>query len=314
MTLSARLMGFVMVCLALLLFGCSPQSAPAAIQLSELQPLPPTSETGITPLRVAIAAVLSPQGTVESYQPLLDYMSAQLNRPIELVQRRTYEEINALIEQGMVDVAFVCTGAYVAGSRDFGMELLAGPQVNGESVYYSYLIVPASSPAAGLADLQGKTFAFTDPMSMTGYFYPSFLVHELGYDTRSFFARTFFTYSHDKAISAVASGIADGAAVDSLVYDAAVAQNPELARQTRIVHQSPPFGIPPVVVNPATRPQIKAELQRLLLDLANTPEGREVLKPIGFERFVTLQDSDYDSVRQVMSTIPTDYNILEASR
>jgi len=69
-----------------------------------------------------------------------------------------------------------------------------------------------------------------------------------------------------------------------------------------------------VVVNPATRPQIKAELQRLLLDLANTPEGREVLKPIGFERFVTLQDSDYDSVRQVMSTIPTDYNILEASR
>lgn len=295
---------FMLGCLGLLAAACASTPAPSTtIDLADLRPLEPVADEGVIPLRIAVAAVLSPQGTLESYQPLLHYMSEQLNRPIELVQRRTYQEVNALIEQGEVDVAFVCTGAYVAGAREFGMELLAAPQVNGEAVYYSYLIVPASSPAEDLTDLRGATFAFTDPMSMTGYYYPSYLVHQLGDEPQTFFGRTFFTYSHDKAISAVARGVADGAAVDSLVYDAAIHQDPDLALQTRIIHRSEPFGIPPVVVNPDTRPQIKAEIQSLLLDLANTPDGRAVLQLLGFERFVTIQDSDYDAVRRVMSSL-----------
>lgn len=290
-------------CLGLWASACASKPATPAIDLTNLRPLEPVADEGVIPLRIAVAAVLSPQGTLESYQPLLRYMSEQLNRPIELIQRRTYQEVNALIEQGEVDVAFVCTGAYVAGSRDFGMELLAAPQVNGETVYYSYLIVPASSSAQDLTDLRGATFAFTDPMSMTGYYYPSYLVHQLGDKPQTFFGRTFFTYSHDKAISAVARGVADGAAVDSLVYDAAILQDPDLALQTRIIHRSDPFGIPPVVVNPDTRPQIKAELQSLLLNLANTPDGLAALQMLGFERFVTIQDSDYDTVRRVMSSL-----------
>lgn len=290
-------------CLGLWVAACASTPTTPAIDLTDLRPLEPVADEGVIPLRIAVAAVLSPQGTLESYQPLLRYMSEQLNRPIELIQRRTYQEVNALIEQGEVDVAFVCTGAYVAGSRDFGMELLAAPQVNGETVYYSYLIVPASSSAQDLTDLRGATFAFTDPMSMTGYYYPSYLVHQLGDKPQTFFGRTFFTYSHDKAISAVARGVADGAAVDSLVYDAAILQDPDLALQTRIIHRSDPFGIPPVVVNPDTRPQIKAELQSLLLNLANTPDGLAALQMLGFERFVTIQDSDYDTVRRVVSSL-----------
>src|SRR5512139_2045024 len=69
------------------------------VYLSQRQPLP-TPSMQVTPLHVAVASVISPRGAVESYQPLLDYLSAQLNRPVELVQRRTYAEVNDLIEQG----------------------------------------------------------------------------------------------------------------------------------------------------------------------------------------------------------------------
>lgn len=297
------ILSLLVISLALLAVGCLSKPASSAIDLADLRALEPVADEGVIPLRIAIAAVLSPQGTLESYQPLLDYMGEQLNRPIQLIQRRTYQEVNILIEQGEVDVAFVCTGAYVAGSRDFGMELLAVPQVNGETVYHSYLIVAASSAADDLMDLRGATFAFTDPMSMTGFFYPSSLVRTLGNEPETFFSRIFFTYSHDKAINAVASGVADAAAVDSLVYDAAISQHPDLAHQTHIIHRSTAFGIPPVVVNPNTRPQVKAELQRFLLDLANTAEGRAVLQPLGFERFVTAEDADYETVRNVMASL-----------
>lgn len=287
----------------LFLAGCASAPAGPVIHLSDLRPLPASAAGEVVPLRVAVAAVISPKGTAESYQPFLDYLSAELNRPVELVQRRTYAEINELVESGYVDVAFVCTSAYVAGRDRFGMELLVAPQVNGETVYHSVLIVPAGSPAQSMADLRGKVFAFTDPMSNTGRMYPTYLVKTLGSRPEEFFARTFFTYSHDDAIRAVADGLADGAAVDSLVYDFAVSRDPSLAAKTRIVHRSPAFGIPPVVVNPNARPQLKAELQTLLLGLADDPEGRLALQAMGVERFVLIDDGAYNSARELLASV-----------
>jgi phosphonate transport system substrate-binding protein len=288
---------------ALCLVGCAVGLQAPTVQLSELQPLSENGPGEVLPLRVAVAAVISPKGTAENYQPLLDYLSARLNRPIELVQRRTYAEINDLVESSYVDVAFVCTSAYVAGHDKFGMELLAAPQVNGETVYYSLLIVPSDSPAQSIADLRGRVFAFTDPMSNTGRNYPIFLVQQLGSMPEGFFARTFFTYSHDDAIRAVADGLADGAAVDSLVYEFAIARDPGLAERVRVIHTSPPFGIPPVVISPNTRPQVRAELQTLLLDLAVEPDGQAALQAIGVERFVAIDDHAYDSARELLNAV-----------
>lgn len=285
---------------SLMVMACTSATAPNVIRLADLQPLPANVQTDVVPLRVAVAAVISPKGTAESYRPLLDYLSAQLQRPVELVQRRTYAEVNDLLELGDVDVAFVCTSAYIVGHAEFNMTLLAAPQVNGETDYHSLLIVPVASRAQSLTDLRGKTFAFTDPMSNSGRVYPTFLVKQLGGTPETFFARTFYTYSHDEALRAVADGLADGAAVDSLVYDLALQRDPTLADQVRVIHTSPPFGIPPVVVSPNMRPQVYAELQTLLLNLDDSADGQTALQALGVERFVVIDDSAYDSARALI--------------
>jgi phosphonate transport system substrate-binding protein len=255
-------------------------------------------------LRVAIAAVISPKGTLESYSPLLKYLEEKLNRPVELIQRRTYLEINDLIEHGEVDLAFVCTSAYIQGHDTFGMELLVAPQVDGKTTYNSLLIVPASSSAQNIKDLRGKVFAFTDPISLSGRVYPTYYLQQLGFTPEEFFARTFFTYSHDEAIRAVASGLADGAAVDSLVYKFTVQRDPSLKEKVRVIHTSPDFGIPPVVVSPFIRPQVKLELQTLLLGMTSDPEARAALTAIGVEKFVLINDGAYDGVRALLQEIP----------
>lgn len=274
------------------------------VDLNDLQPLPTPVNYEALPLRVAVAAVISPKGTLESYSPLLKYIEAKLNRPVELVQRRTYLEINDLIEHGEVDMAFVCTSAYVRGHDSFGLELLVAPQVKGRTTYNSLLIVPATSKAQSMADLRGRIFAFTDPISLSGRVYPTYLVQRLGSTPDVFFARTFFTYSHDEAIRAVASGVADGAAVDSLVFGFEAARDKSLKDKVRIIHTSPDFGIPPVVVSPFTRPQVKAELQALLLGMADDPAAQDALSAVGIDRFVAIDDSAYDSVRALVGDIP----------
>jgi phosphonate transport system substrate-binding protein len=282
----------------------SPQVKPDAyVDLTDLQPLP-TPSTGQTPLRVAVAAVISPQGTIDSYSALINYLGEKTGRPVELVQRHTYLEINDLVESGDVDLAFVCTSAYIAGQKSFGMELLAAPQLDNETVYHAYLIVPADSRAHDIADLKGKVFAFTDPISLTGRVYPTSLIQQLGSKPESFFSRTFFTHSHDEAIYAVANHLADGASVDSMVYDYALVRDPDLGQRTRIIDISPDFGIPPVVVNPHIRPQVKAQLSDILLSMQDNSKGQAALKAIGIDKFVTIEDSAYDSARSLSENIP----------
>jgi len=91
--------------------------------------------------------------------------------------------------------------------------------------------------------------------------------------------------------------VANGAAVDSLVYEFAIARDPSLAEKTKVIHRSPDFGIPPVVISPLTRPQVKSDLQSLLLEMSNDSAAQDALSSIGVQSFVIIEDGAYDSVR-----------------
>jgi phosphonate transport system substrate-binding protein len=283
----------------LIVIACAAQPTAPYIRLNGDWPVSPQPTRSIVSLRVAVAIVISLKGDVESYSPLLDCLSARLGRPVEMMQRRTFAEVNDLLRDGKADMAFVSSSAYIAGHRDFGMQLLVAPQISGKLADYAYLIVPASSPARGMADLQGKVFAFDDPLSYVGRDYPTLLVRRLGYEPEIFFARTFFTYGQDDSIHAVAGGLADGAVVSRLAYDLTAQHDPALTARVRIIHQSEPLAAAPVVVGPQVRPQLRAELYDLLVTLDQNDAGRAALQALGLARFVPIDNSAYDSTRQI---------------
>ncbi len=293
-------MSIVIVAFSLLLGACGAVTGtqPPVVDLGERAQLSTEGAGKVPALRVAVAAILSPEGNIESYGALADYIGMQLDRPVEIVQRRTYEEINDLLESGNVDVGFVCTSAYVQGHDEFGLRLLAAPRIAGETVYHSELIVRNDSEAESMVDLRGAIFAFTDPISTTGLAYPTYLVEQLGETPETFFGRTFFTYSHERAIMAVAEEVADGAGVDSLVLDFVLARNPDLP--VRVIDRSPAFMIPPAVVSPSVSSRQAAEIRDLLLSIADDPAAASVLAALGIDRFVDVEDADYDGVRDLL--------------
>ncbi len=279
--------------------ACGPVEERLSIDFTETEPVAPadTEEESEAILRIAIAGVISPTETLKAYESLIQYIGRQFYRPVEIVQRETYAEINDLLESLEVDLAFVCSLAYAVGNDEFGMELLAVPLVNGETTYRSYIIVPAAGDANSLEDLRGKVFAFTDPLSNSGRLAPTYRLHQIGETPEAFFERTIFTYSHDRSIRAVADGLVDGAAVDSLVYDFIVATEPEIGVRTRVVEISEPFGIPPVTVHPDLDSEIKSRLRTIFLHLDEGIEGSRILDDLMIDRFVVGDDVAYDSIR-----------------
>jgi phosphonate transport system substrate-binding protein len=266
-----------------------PPQGEQVIRLDQLQPLPLPDERQSGTFRIAIAAVLSPEGNATLYRPLTSYFGKALGRPVQLIQRRNYQEVNDLLARGGVDVAFVCTGAYLQGKEH--MSLLVVPRINGKVTYRSYLIVHSSSGIDSFQKLRGKVFAFTDPLSNTGYSHPLSILSEMHEQPETFFARTIFTYSHDRSIYAVTRGLVDGASVDHLVYQYAVQRDSEIGLQTRVIDKSKEYGIPPVVVPARIDPWKKNQLQEIFLRMHESEEGRKALHELGIERF-EIPDAD----------------------
>lgn len=265
---------------------------------------PATSSPAEGVIRMAVAPVISPRETFNSrYRDLLEYVGRKLGLPVELVQGKTYAEINDMVRTGDVTFAFVCTNPYLQGRDDFGMELLAAPEVNGETSYYSYLIVRADSPFASLADLRGRTFAFSDPLSNSGRLAPTYQLALMGETPESFFSRSIFTYAHDNSIKAVAENLVDGAAVDSLVYDYWKKTGSDFTSKTKVIEKWGAFGINPVVVPPGLDPALKTRLREALLGMDKDPAGREILKSLLIDRFVVPDESIYESVRKMREVV-----------
>ena len=251
------------------------------------------------PLHVAVAAMISPEPTLKYYKELLATIANKVGRRIVFAQKRTYAEVNDMVERKELDLAFVCSGPYVRAHEEFGMELLVVPVAHGQTVYHSYIVVNRDSPIASLDGLEGKTFAFTDPDSNTGYLVPRYMLAKRDQSPETFFGSTFFTHSHDSSIRAVAEGLADGAAVDSLVWEFTNAVDPTSTSRTRIITRSPPYGIPPVVVHPSIDPRLKDRLRESFLTLHNDENTRALLRNLQIDRFALGDDTTYDSVREM---------------
>jgi len=270
-------------------------------------------ETGDSrpPLRIAVAAMISPENTRAIYDELLKLVAGRLGRRAVFVQRRSYAEVNALLKARKIELAFVCSGPYVEGHDDFGVELLAVPVVDGETVYHSFIIAEKNRAIHSFRDLRGHRFAFTDPNSNTGYLYPIYRLSQKAEDPTHFFSDTFFTHSHDASIHAVATGLADGAAVDSIVWNFWKIRDPIDASRVRVIEVSPPFGIPPVVVHPALDETLKERLREIFLGIDQDPEGKELLRGLGIDAFRRGEDASYTSIREMLHFLSSSQKELQ---
>lgn len=250
-------------------------------------------------LKIAVGAIVSPSKSLIFYEEIFDYIGEKLGREVEMVQRKTYAEVNFLIKEASIDAAFVCSRPYVEGHRAFEMELLCVPVCFGKTEYYSYFIVHKLSQIQKIDDLRGKVFAFSDPLSNTGMLVPSYILAKMGETPDSFFEGYIFTYSHDNSIRSVAEKFVDGAAVDSLIWKYMQAKKSPLTAQTKIIHRSAPYAIPPIVVSPDIDGELKEKLRSAFLNMHKDPRGRQILKKVLIKRFTTIEDSAYDSIRRM---------------
>ena len=165
---------------------------------------------------------------------LQTYLAERLGRPVQLIKRRTYQEITALLLSGQLDAAWVCDDPYVQHEDQFA--LLAVPLYRREPLYQTYVIVSEESKAQSFDDIRGTVHAFSDPDSTSGFLVTRYLLALRHTTPAQFFRTFFFTYGHRNVVRAVATGLAESGSIDGYVWDVMREREPELINKTRVVY------------------------------------------------------------------------------
>lgn len=151
--------------------------------------------------------------------------------------------------------------------------LVTNKELDGALGYHSILIVKSDSPYKKLEDLKGKTLAWADPNSTSGYLIPLVSLRGAGIEPEKFFGRTLFSGGHEQSVLGVINGQLDSAFTWSSKghnagqIRAMVDRGVLRMDQFRVVWESPLIPNPLVVVRKDMPEDMKRELRAFWTEL-----------------------------------------------
>ena len=234
----------------------------------------------------------------DRFGKLIEYLEKRLDMPIEVKNSTDYAGVITAMQFKHVDIAYFgpksyCEAAARADGEAFALEVLE----DGTQGYRGVIIVPKNSPAQKIEDLKGKTWAFNDPNSTSGYLVP--MVHfmeDMKIEPKKYFSKVLFSGSHEASIMAVKAGKVDGASTNDLDLDRGDGKHWNQKEDFRRIWTSSLIPGSPMVYRKDLPASLKAAIKDAFLSY-NDPEGLKMLKLKGY---AAADDHTYDPIRKLI--------------
>ncbi|MCW5201394.1 MAG: phosphate/phosphite/phosphonate ABC transporter substrate-binding protein [Candidatus Electrothrix communis] len=145
----------------------------------------------------------------KGFTPLVEYLGEKLDREVQLIITKNYEELADKVESGAIDIGFFSPVLYVQLKQRYPqLKYLVTSQTTqggkNTAYYFSWLVARKDSGVTKVKHLRGKTFAFTNKHSSSGYIYPQGYFHWHHLAPKGFFSRVVFAGTHEKVTDMIA--------------------------------------------------------------------------------------------------------------
>ena len=256
---------------------------------------------GDKPLVLALVPQENPEKLLGDIRAIDSYLEAAIGRRVEARLTADHAAAVESLAAEAADIAFMGALPYVMARERIGAAALLSEVYRGKASYRGAVFVRRDSGIASLEKLRGKSIAFADPISESGFLYPLDLFVKAGLmaprgDPKAFFGQVYFAGGYQQAIHAVANGLVDAAGVSiyaTLLLDA------DRRGSVAAIARTPPIPSHVVVARRGLEPELRAAFVAAMLAL-NAPAKRHLLKHVyGPDGYVVPDRAAYDGVAAI---------------
>ncbi|MEN9864574.1 MAG: hypothetical protein RL748_164 [Pseudomonadota bacterium] len=233
-----------------------------------------------------------------TYRPLANYLATKLGRPVEMRTVDSWEGLAKSLANGETDIALLGPWGYVLANHEAKAQVIATILYDGKPEYFSLIVTHPKSGINKPGDLKGKTFAFGDKGSTSGYLIPLRYFMSQGIDPETYFSKVLYT-KHQAIETQVAQGTLDAGADYNRNRNAMIEQGLIKAEQSKIIWQSAPLPNDAFAVSRAlaTDKALVEKLQKALEGVGEALKTQPELLPAHYTGFVKSDNSFYKPIR-----------------
>lgn len=236
------------------------------------------------------------------YRAIADAVGERLGMSTELIVEDDYESCRNDVN----DVCFVCSLPYATFEREgispaepVAAPVLLGERYGGKPIYFSDVIVRKNDPAESFFDLRGRSWAYNEPLSQSGYGITRYHLLSIG-ETGGFFSQVVQSGFHEESIRMVADGRVDASAIDSQVLAIEMRDHPEVTADLKVIDALGPSTIQPMAVSKRFDAGFRDAVRGVLVDFHDDEAGRDVLQLGLMAKWVGVSAASYDDIRQML--------------
>ena len=261
------------------------------------------------PLRFGMSPALGIEAARRTGERVATWLRSRVDRDVRSAVLPDYQALVDALVEGEIDFAWMPPAAFVAAA-DRGAGVVALAQRFGRSTYESAIVVRDDSPITQLADLEGKSIAYVDRNSASGYLYAVDLIaRELGRPL-SVFREEHFQGSHRAVCDAVLHGWVDAGttyvvrdAADRIVHSGWIDLFAGDAPRLRVIASSAPIPCDNLAHRPGLAAGIVDRVARTVVDIGpDDADGRAILREVFHADGMIRADLRlYDAVRETLA-------------
>lgn len=254
-------------------------------------------------LTIAYLPQENPEELLPKAEAISKYFSKKLGMPVKTYVPIDYAAVIEALRAGHAQVAFISSWPYILAHEMADAWVIAGELREGLKFYFSQYYARKDSAINTLADLRGKTVAFSSPTSGSGYLFPvAKLVEEglikNGDEANTFFKAIVFSGGYEQSLKALVRGEVDAAGASDYAFSQYLTF--EEQEKIKVISRQGPVPVHGVTVKGNLPHNLVARIQKAVLDL-NEPENQQLLKLYGAEGYATVTHDLYSaSVRKAV--------------
>ena len=265
-----------------------------------------TSAAAQGPLHLVLTPSQKPTDLLAAGQEFGEALGKLAGMPVRVTVAADYAAVIEALRNRTADLAFTHPVGYVLANREARATIVVRNLWHGKATFTSRIYVRKDRGITTVEELRGRTIAFVDPASSSGYTYPMVMLIQRGLiknrDPKTFFREVLFAGSHDAGMRALLNGHVDALASFDMAREQYIKDPAERERIAWVV-ESPPIPESGICAREGLDPAVVARVRAALLQI-KAPAHAALLKRVyDIDGFEPADDRDYDPVRAAVDLL-----------